>query len=297
MYEPIRPARRYTIVWLIAAHFTLTAVVNLVLFAGNTFRPLASATGGLFTGSLLANLVFIAVLIVVIVLRSGGLRLYDVGLIPRHIPAGILYTVGIWGAAQVLHLLAGLLVYGTATLSAEWVNPGFMVGLVLTQILGNALFEEIAYRGFLFPQLFLRLSRLRSRPWRRFGLALLLSQGLFALSHIPNRIYLGMTPSEIALDLILLLGWGTLYTIIYLRTDNLFIVIGMHALGNTPTTLFRTAPILEGNGASILIYTLVILVLFGLPLLRARRQEMRLHLAAATPSEDFYGEAPVSSRT
>ena len=170
--------------------------------------------------------------------------------------------------------------YGSVALSAEWVNPAFMVGLVLTQIFGNALFEEIAYRGFMFPQLYLRMTGLRARPWARLALALLISQGLFALSHIPNRIYLGMTPSEIALDLLMLLGWGTLYTLIYLRTDNLFIVVGIHALGNTPTTLFRTVPLLSGDGASILIYTLVILFLFGLPLLRARRQRVRLHLAA-----------------
>src|SRR5262249_7367140 len=157
----------------------------------------------------------------------------------------------IWGAAQGVHLVAAWLTYGTVALSGEWINPGFMIGLVLTQIFGNALFEEIAYRGFLFPQLYLRAAALRTRPWTRLLLALLVSQGLFALSHIPNRIYLGMTPSEIALDLLMLLGWGTLYTLIYLRTDNLFIVVGIHALGNTPTTLFSTVPPLAGDGASI----------------------------------------------
>jgi hypothetical protein len=86
-----------------------------------------------------------------------------------------------------------------------------------------------------------------------------------------------MKPDEIALDLLMLLGWGVLYTLIYLHTDNLFIVVGIHALGNAPTTLFTTAPLLAGDGASILIYTVVIAALFGTPLLRAR---FRLHLAA-----------------
>ncbi len=280
MSEPIRSARKHTILWLVAAHFALTVVVNLVLFAGGTFRPLASATGGVFTGSLVANLVFIGTLVVLIILRFGRLRLYDIGLIPRHIPKGALFVLAIWGAAQAIHLIAGLIEYGSVTLSADWVNPGLMLGVVLSQLFGNALFEEIAYRGFLFPQLYLRLKRLASR--RRLVAALLISQGLFALSHIPNRIYLGMTPDEIAVDLLMLLGWGVLYALIYLRTDNLFIVVGIHALGNAPTTLFRTAPLLSGDGASILIYTLVIIVLFGVPLLRARRETMRLHLAVET---------------
>jgi membrane protease YdiL (CAAX protease family) len=293
VYDPIRSARRHTLVILIAAHFALTAVVNLIFFAGGTFRPLASATGGLFTGSLLANLVFIAVLVALIILRFGGLRLYDVGLIPRNILMGILFTAGIWGGAQVIQLIAGWLDFGVVKLNADWVNPGFMIGLLLTQIFGNALFEEIAYRGFLFPQLYLRGSGLRARPWTRLLLALLVSQGLFALSHVPNRIYLGMKPGEIALDLLMLLGWGTLYTLIYLRTDNLFIVVGIHALGNTPTTLFTTVPLLAGDGASILIYTLVIIVLFGLPLLRKHRHNVRLLWMAEPRSEARYGETAV----
>ena len=280
MSEPIRSARKNTVIGLVAAHFTLTVVVNLVFFAGNTFRPLASATGGLFTGSLLANLFFIGALVGVIILRFGGLRLADLGLVFRHIPVGIAYTLGIWSAAQVILLIAGWLTYDTISLSPDWINPGLVIGILLAQIVGNALFEEIAYRGFLFPQIYLRLSRLRDSRWSRLALALLISQGLFALSHIPNRIYLGMKPGEITLDLLMLLGWGALYTLIYLRTNNLFIVVGIHALGNTPTTLFTTAPFLSGDGASILIYTLVISLLFCLPLLRERRQTIRLHLAA-----------------
>jgi CAAX protease family protein len=282
VYEPIRSARQSTIIRLVATHFTLTAVINLVFFAGNTFRPLASATGGLLTGSLLANLTFIGVLVGVVIMRWGGLRLYDLGVISGQIPKAILYTFGFWGLAQIIHLIAGLLYYGHVVISPDWNNPQFLIGLILTQIIGNALFEEIAYRGFLFPQLFLRFAALEDRPWGRLALAIILSQGVFALSHIPNRIYLGMTPNEIALDLLMLLGWGTLYTLIYLKTDNLFVVVGVHALGNAPTTLFASAPLLSGAGASILIYTLVVIVLFGWPLLRAHRERMWRQLVAET---------------
>lgn len=276
MPEPIRRARRTTIIIFLFAHFTLTAVVNLVFFAGNAFRPLASATGGLFTGSLLANLVFIAALVLVIILGVGRLRLYDIGLVRRNIMPGLIYTVGLWLVAQIVHLLAGLATYGTVSLNAEWLTygVGFMIGLLLTQIFGNALFEEIAYRGFLVPQLYLRLERLRDRPWKRLFAALLISQTAFALSHIPNRIYLGMSAGDIAIDLLMLVGWGILYALLYLRTDNLFLVVGVHALGNTPTTIFATAPMLTGAGASMLIYLLAVTATFLYPMLRA--QQVRL---------------------
>lgn len=276
MPEPIRRTHSRTLIIFLIAHFILTAIVNLVFFAGNTFRPLASATGGLFTGSLLANLMFIAVLVAVIILGAGRLRLYDVGLTGRNILPAAGYSLALWGIAQMIHVIAGLLTYGEIRPNPDWTiyGVGFMIGLVLTQIFGNALFEEIAYRGFLFPQLYLHLTRLRNHPWKRFAVALLISQTAFALSHIPNRIYLGMTPTDIAIDLVMLVGWGILYTLLYLRTDNLFLVVGVHALGNTPTTLVATAPALTGVGASMLIYLLAVSATFLLPMIRAQRAQL-----------------------
>jgi membrane protease YdiL (CAAX protease family) len=252
----------------IMVHFALTAIVNLVFFAGNAFRPLASATGGVFTGSLIVNVIFLVIMVGGVMLIRGGLRFYDVGLIMRRLGGGIAFTLVFWGAAQLVHMLAGLLYRGHVALSPAWNDPGFMIGLVLAQIFGNALFEEIAYRGFLFPQLYLWLGDRESNPWKRLGLALLISQGAFALSHIPNRIYLGMSADAIAFDLLLLLTWGVFYTIIYLRTDNLFVVVGAHAMGNVPTTLFATAPGLEGNGEAVLIYAMIIVVMFLYPMFR-----------------------------
>lgn len=272
MLDPIRGARRGTLIIFIIAHFALTAVVNLVFFAGNAFRPLASATGGLLTGSLIANLVFIAVLVGLIILFGGKLRLSDLGLAPRRLPADLLAALGLWSAAQMIHLIAGWWTSGVVAINPEWVErgAGFMLGLLLMQIVGNALFEEIAYRGFLLPQLYLRLTRLAAHPWARLLIALLLSQAAFALSHIPNRIYLGMPAAEIGADLLMLLGWGAFYSLIYLRSGSLLLVVAVHALGNAPTTIFATAPRLAGGGESLLIYTLALLAIFVIPALRRR---------------------------
>lgn len=284
----IRSTHRSIIIVFIAAHFVLAAVVNLVFFAGNAFRPLASATGGLLTGSLLVNLAFIGVLIGWLMLKRGNLRPYDIGLIPSQIGLGIAYTLGLWGVAQVIHLLAGLLTGGTVAISPDWAaSPTYVIGLFVAQIFGNALFEEIAYRGFLFPQLYLHLGSLREHPWMRLGVAILISQTIFALSHIPNRIYLGMSAGQIALDLVMLLAWGILYTLIYLKTDNLFLVVGVHALGNAPTTLFASTPVMASSGASFVINCLAVLVLFGLPMLRAYGRRFGLHLDYGLERGDY----------
>ncbi|NDJ61731.1 MAG: CPBP family intramembrane metalloprotease [Chloroflexi bacterium] len=263
--QPIRPTRQRALFEFIALHLALTVVVNLVFFTAGTFRPLASATGGLISGSLVANWLFIGLLVVWIILRRGSLRFYDVGLILRDGPFGILFTAGLWAAAQLIHVIAGLLHDGSLTLHDHWQYATFIISLLAAQIIGNALFEDTAYRGFLFPQAYLALSRLRRWQWPRLLLALLLSQGLFALSHIPNRIYLGMSRDALIFDLGLLLIWGLIFTAIYLRTDNLFVVIGVHALGNAPTTLITPAPGLSGAGESLLIYALAVFGLFMLP--------------------------------
>ncbi len=93
MVEPIRASRRVSLLVFILAHFALAALVNLVFFAGNTFRPLASATDGLFTGSLIVNVIWVGALIWLLIGRIGGLRPYDVGLITS--PDGRSYAVAV----------------------------------------------------------------------------------------------------------------------------------------------------------------------------------------------------------
>jgi len=273
--DPIRSTHRVSLLVFIFAHFALAALVNLVFFAADTFKPLTSATGGLFTGSLLVNLILIAALIWLVIGRIGGLRPYDVGLIARHIPAAIGFTLALWGGAQIVHAVFGLLYHGEIAPQPVWRSDGgaMLIGWLITQLLGNALFEEIAYRGFLFPQMYLRLNSMADNPSVRLAYSVIFSQVLFALSHIPNRIYLGMNAPEIGFDLLMLFGWGVLYTLIYLRTGNLFLVVGVHALGNAPTTFFKTAPMLEMGGGSLLIYILTIIALFGVPLYKAWRAQ------------------------
>ncbi|MDZ4769092.1 MAG: type II CAAX endopeptidase family protein [Chloroflexota bacterium] len=298
MYDPIRLSRQSAPLRFIALHFAAVGVVNLVLFAGGAFQPLASATGGLVTGSLVANVIFLAVLVAWVIVRHGDLRLVDIGLIPARLPLALAATLGLWIAAQLVHAVAGLVTYGAVEVASVWNSAGatILLGGLLAQLGGNALFEEIAYRGFVFPQVFLRLRRLAGARWLRLIAAVAISQGMFALSHIPNRLYLGMSLEAIAVDLLVLFGVGVFFTALYIRTDNLFLVVGIHALGNAPTTLFRSAPLLEGEGASMVIYALVIAGFMIAPRARrrwlARRRDDRPHRQAAESDYDS-ADAPV----
>ena len=279
MTAPIRPARRGTLLLFLLAHTTLISVVNLLLFANGAFRPLTTLTGGLITGTLIAGVALLAILVWGVCLRFGRLRPYDIGWLPRQMGAAVIFTAALWSAAQLVHLGAGLIMHGGIVPAPSFSTHGVggVLGMLAAQLFGNALFEELAYRGFLFPQLYLRIHGSGERPWLRFIITLLISQSLFALVHMPNRLYLGLSPTEIAADLALLTGWGVLFTLLYLHTDNLFLVVGIHALGNAPTTLFATAPGLDGAGGALLIYGLAVLGVFCWPMLtRALRRRPAL---------------------
>ena len=89
----------------------------------------------------------------------------------------------------------------------------------------TALWEETAFRGFLLPQLYLKLSGHR---WVRLWGALLLSQIVFAAAHIPAHVMIRHLTGLPLLRMLLLQGFaGILLGLLYLRTRNLWIAIGI----------------------------------------------------------------------
>jgi TctA family transporter len=70
---------------------------------------------------------------------------------------------------------------GNGDLAISLATLGFLVAMLV----GIPLYEEVAFRGFLFPQLYLKLGgAYRARLW----VAAIISALLFALMHLPNRM-------------------------------------------------------------------------------------------------------------
>jgi membrane protease YdiL (CAAX protease family) len=224
----------------VAVDYALVTIFILA-FANGVFDPVDRASGGLVTRTLLANLVALAVGVGLVILRVGRLRPGDVGLVRSKLPAGIIFTVGMWLVVQILVLAQSLLSEGTITIDPQWSTVGVtaMLGALIGQLLGNALYEEIGYRGFLFPQVVAKLEH----RWPGFGrravvVAMVTSQGLFALRHIPIDLLDGLDAVDLAIDLLVKMLIGVIFALLYLRTRNLFMVVGVHALVNAPTSVF-----------------------------------------------------------
>lgn len=161
----------------------------------------------------------------------GKLRFSDLGIVPAKIIPALLFGLGYWLILQLVFATTMFLLDGQV--SCGTVMPGYLVD----QLLFFALAEEIIFRGFLFPQVFLKLKRDGQNQKGAFWGALLVSQVFFSLTHIPHRLINSTPTQDIPFHLLLLLVSGLYLCYVYLRSQNLFVAVIVHALGNFPTTV------------------------------------------------------------
>ena len=188
---------------------------------------------------LILNTLLIAGPIVGVLLWYEKLSSKDIGLDWRKLPFTILSWVGIWLLIQGIELVAGVLLRGSAEIDPVWSGGGLaIIALLVGHLLGTALYEEMAFRGFLLRQCFLCLDRwTKNRQVPSTAVAILVSQLAFTLFHVPWKLLTQGWSANLAGELSGVLLTGTIYSLLYLRTDNLFLVMGVHALGNAPTSL------------------------------------------------------------
>lgn len=190
--------------------------------------------------ALTGDVVRIAIILGVVILWLGGLRARDVGLVWDRLPPALVFTLLLWGSAQAIGLLSDWIDDGVIAPHQDWDERGVptVLGRLLTQMLSVALIEEAAYRGFLMPQVYLWLGAVS--PPLRLGLAVGLSQALFAAIHGPFLLFIGVPRSELPIFLAIVLLAGIFFCWIYLRTNNLFLAVGTHGLMTAPTLMFAS---------------------------------------------------------
>ncbi|HKJ39652.1 MAG TPA: CPBP family intramembrane glutamic endopeptidase [Anaerolineales bacterium] len=237
----------------------LLSTINLVLFPGEFFDPITKATGGLIDATLQANILNI-LLFSLIVFGWGKLRPGDVGLKWSKLGQAFTLTVLLWLTTQAIILLINW-INGDIYIDPVWRERGAstVIGGLIAQLLGNAFFEEMEYRGFYLSQFYLKI-KTQDETWRTRW-AILSMLGLFILSHIPNRIISGYTLADIPQDFAFLFIWGLLFTAVYLVSGNLFLAVGVHALMNKPTMITEaTFP----AGMLVAFLTLILLIILWL---------------------------------
>jgi membrane protease YdiL (CAAX protease family) len=222
---------------------------SLLLFVGATAAllllvPLARTTeaGSVLRGlAWWENLNLFAILLIVtvggIAIGLARLKPSDLGLVRGKLLEGIIVVLAAWGAMQLWPLVAS----GSAEVATAWTDPGIATTLrwAAVMFLATALYEEIAFRGFLLPQIYLKV---RGSHRTKLAVALLGSQLVFAAAHIPAHIMIRQLSGGPLLQMLTLqVVAGIMLAILYLRTRNLWIAVGFHGLANAPTPLFGGA--------------------------------------------------------
>lgn len=241
--EFMTPERRLS-GWMLLALVVVCIATPIVSFGTGLhgrLRPIVRLTGGLIDATLLVYLIEFLVLWLLLV-RWGGLRSPDLGLDWSKLKIGAGLTFAVWVTTQIVHVSIYLAVGLPIQLHADWSQLGVsaVLGLLIGQLFGNALYEEIVFRHVFVSQLYDRFQFLHS-PVVRLLVVLAGVQFFFAMMHIPHRFTAGVAVGELPKHLAWLTIDGLWYAWIYLQTRNLLFAVGVHALSNTPTLVTTQA--------------------------------------------------------
>ncbi|WP_312471843.1 type II CAAX endopeptidase family protein [Neobacillus sp.] len=231
--------------WLTILLFSIlycvyVTIINLVVFKSNIIQPISVLTLGLVNQTLIVNIVSLILFVFILIIKYGRLTFFDIGLKGNRLLSAVTAVSIIWIAMQLINIVIGIITTGKPIIYEGWNQYGAlkMFGSFIGQLFGNSLFEEVVFRGFLLVQI---SKKLKNKKGQLF-IGIFVSQFLFALIHIPNRILGGMNVFEIVTSLIILFMIGIFFAIVYLLTDNLFLVIGIHTIWNTPLLVFNGLP-------------------------------------------------------
>src|SRR5262249_47148139 len=169
-------------------HVALMLVFIFILFPSGVPKLLVASTYGFVTATLVANLILLGAVVGIVLSFLGGLRLLDLGLRSRDVPIALVLTISVWIVANVIEGTWQIAVNGAISWDGSWQRLGVTaaIGALVAQLFGNALYEEIFFRGVLLRQIYWRLGPETTHLQRlqKLAIALAISQSLFALIHL-----------------------------------------------------------------------------------------------------------------
>jgi uncharacterized protein len=200
------------------------------------YQPVGTATLWLVNSVFLDYLVALIIIVFFILMVAGKMKSRDIGIQWKLLPQAIFVVLVFWALLQLCGILINQLSGGHLGFSSHWAKQGLTIsiGEYIGQFFGCTPFEEIIFRGFLLPQIFLKLqnTKLQNHTLRRLIISLVISQMVFALWHIPRLVSNGDSLLSSIFMVLYIFAEAILLSLIYLRTGNLFITMSIHAMIN-----------------------------------------------------------------
>lgn len=219
----------------------LIPVWLMTKFAKNLYFWISNHTARLITPTLILYLALYFVFIFLILIKNSKLSLKEIGLEKKKLKTGVFVSILFFFLLQIYGVLYSFFAFNKLAVNEVFTQWTVVVGYYTELVLGVALFEEVVFRGFLIPQIFLRL---KSNKNSRMVMTLVISQILFSIVHIPVRIVNGIDFTTLMISLAALFVVGLMFSFIYLLTENLFIAMGFHviwdAANNSAATIYKS---------------------------------------------------------
>ena len=236
--DDVRRTPGWVIALVIGVGPLLAILANQVIIPRHWTAPISHATGGLVNGNIQYSLFALLLEVGCMMIWAGRLRLSDIGLRGRNLWPAVLSTLALWSLLNIGVAAWWLLQGQPLTPDPSWTKPSATAGKLIGQLFGNALLEEVVFRGFLTVQLVIL--------FRRFGGVaavaggIVTAQTIFALMHIPLLLRTGIQWQQMPSILTALFAQGVMLACIYALTKNLFVAVGAHALNDAVTLIFRS---------------------------------------------------------
>jgi membrane protease YdiL (CAAX protease family) len=146
----------------------------------------------------------------------------------------------IWVASQVIGVLPRVVAERPVLLDRAFeYGSRWELGRQFLAALATASVEEIALRGFLLAQLYLLFNRVSSNEEKGIGWAIGITGVVSWLGTLPRTLPYP-TMELAAIDAGTVIAGSLFLSWLYLRTQNLFFIIGVHAL------LLAPSPVIAG---------------------------------------------------
>ena len=254
--ETVKPVATWIVIVAILVQCAWSSFAHFVLFPTGILQSLYYYTGSIlhptFTGYVLLSICMGYLLCYI-----GGLRAKDFAIFHKQILPAVGFTLLAWAIIQLSPLLSGdaLVVDPTWSEQGELMHrfSQFFIG----QLFGNALYEELFYRALLISQ-FTILFLKKCSTTKALIFAVICSQLLFALIHIPHRIVNGIPFDQMVVSMANLFFISLLFTALFLLSKNIFIPVGVHALGNRSPNIFEQCDDQFGLISIILIFLAIL---------------------------------------
>ncbi len=194
-------------------------------------------TGGLISPLHVLSFLKTAFVVAGIIFWIARFRPFHLGMAWKNIKMGLLTTFFFWSMLQITQITYNYLSQGRIGFLNGWNQEHLILvlGTFVVYTLTKALFDEITYRGLLMPQFHLKLQRYLNLPDHvTLALALFLSQAFYIIIQLPILNAGDTTEISSALTFTSVFFLSILNALIYLRTKNLYIAIGLHTLWFNP---------------------------------------------------------------